>query len=657
MALSPAADGDIIDDEKPHRASESSVSTTTLGSASLQNLDAAAVTRSQKGAGETEKDGVARPRSDHAADDVGASAAAPQAAARSDDAPPANPGQDGGGARAPEDQRTTLQTSLIMISLCLSVFLAALDVTIVTVAVPRISSDFDSTAGYTWVGSAYLLANAAAAPSWGKISDIWGRKPVLLTAVGVFWVGSLLAGVSVSMGMLIVGRAIQGIGGGGILILVNICISDLFSMRRRGLFLGIISLVWALAGGFGPVLGGVFTQQATWRWCFYINLPISGCAMVILFFSLHLHNPRTGVKEGLAAIDWLGSLTIVGGTLMILLGLEFGGVTFPWASPTVICLIVFGAVLVGIFFLVELRVAKFPVIPLRIFKQPSNLAVVGLSACHGFVFISASYYLPLYFQGVLGADPLLSGVYVLPFTFVMGAAAAVTGFVIKKTGKYVPCIIFGFVFMTLGYGLFINLDPYENWAKIVIYQIILGLGVGPNFQSPLIALQTTVQPKDIASATATYGFVRQVATSMSVVIGGVIFQNEMQKQYPTLLDQLGPDIANLLSGSNAASSVEAVAALPQPQRGAAQRAYFNAIRIMFIFYVAFAGLGLVTSFFVGSRKLSKEHIEHKTGLQTLQPARGPVGDEEKRAGGDGAAEPRAREAGVQQAAETHHSKP
>lgn len=384
------------------------------------------------------------------------------------------------------------------------------------------------------------------------------------------------------------------------------------------------------------VLGGVFTQQTTWRWCFYINLPISGCAMIILFFALHLHNPRTGVKEGLAAIDWLGSLTIVGGTLMILLGLEFGGVTFPWDSPTVICLIVFGAVLVGVFFLVELKVAKFPVIPLRIFKQPSNLAVVGLSACHGFVFISASYYLPLYFQGVLGADPLLSGVYVLPFTFVMGAAAAVTGFVIKKTGKYVPGIIFGFVFMTLGYGLFIDLDPYENWAKIVIYQIILGLGVGPNFQSPLIALQTTVQPKDIASATATYGFMRQVATSMSVVIGGVIFQNEMQKQYPDLIDQLGPDVAGLLSGSNAASSVEAVAALPQPERGIAQRAYFNAIRIMFIFYVAFAGLGLIVSFFVGSRKLSKEHTEHKTGLQTLQPARGPAADEEKATAGAGA---------------------
>lgn len=152
----------------------------------------------------------------------------------------------------PEAGRTKLQTALIMISLCSAVFLAALDVTIVTVAIPTISDDFNSTAGYTWIGAAYLLANAAAAPSWGKFSDIWGRKPILLSAVGVFWVGSLLAGVSVNMSMLIVARAIQGIGGGGIMNLCNICVSDLFSMRKRGMYMGMIGLVWAVAGGFGP---------------------------------------------------------------------------------------------------------------------------------------------------------------------------------------------------------------------------------------------------------------------------------------------------------------------------------------------------------------------------------------------------------------------
>jgi MFS family permease len=171
----------------------------------------------------------------------------------------------------PEATRTTVQTVVIMLSLCASVFLAALDTSIITTALPTISQHFQSSAGYTWIGSAYLLACAASTPSWGKFSDIWGRKPILLCAASIFFVGSLLAAVSVSIGMLIVARAIQGIGGGGIIILANICISDLFSMRKRGMYFGIIGIVWAFASAVGPILGGVFTEKVSWRWCFYIN--------------------------------------------------------------------------------------------------------------------------------------------------------------------------------------------------------------------------------------------------------------------------------------------------------------------------------------------------------------------------------------------------
>jgi len=171
----------------------------------------------------------------------------------------------------PEDTRSTLETVVIIASLCASVFLAALDTTIITTALPTISEYFHSNAGYTWIGSAYLLANAASKPSWGKFSDIWGRKPVLLVACAVFFIGSLLAAVSNSIGMLIAARAIQGIGGGGLIILVNICISDLFSMRKRGAYFGIIGMVWAFASAIGPILGGVFTEKVSWRWCFYIN--------------------------------------------------------------------------------------------------------------------------------------------------------------------------------------------------------------------------------------------------------------------------------------------------------------------------------------------------------------------------------------------------
>lgn len=171
----------------------------------------------------------------------------------------------------PEASRTTFQTFVIMSSLCASVFLAALDMSIITTALPTIARHFNSSSGYTWIGSSYLLAVAVATPSWGKFSDIWGRKPILLGAAIIFFVGSALCGAAVSIGMLIAARAIQGVGGGGLIILVNISISDLFSMRNRSTYYGIIGMVWAFAGSIGPVLGGVFTEQISWRWCFYIN--------------------------------------------------------------------------------------------------------------------------------------------------------------------------------------------------------------------------------------------------------------------------------------------------------------------------------------------------------------------------------------------------
>ena len=313
----------------------------------------------------------------------------------------------------PLEKQSTAKKAIIMSALGTAVFLAALDVTIITTALPTISEHFHSSSGYTWIGSAYLLANAASTPSWGKISDIFGRKPVLLTANLVFLVGSLVAALSNSIGMLIAARAVQGMGGGGLVTLVNICISDLFSLRSRGAYFGIIGGVWALASAIGPVIGGVFTEKVSWRWCFYINLPLDGLALIIIFFFLDLKTPKTPLLEGLKAIDWLGSLLVVGGTLMFLFGLEYGGVTYPWSSAIVVCLLVFGVFTLGLFFINEWKFAKYPVMPLQIFKYSSNCAALGVVFVHGAVFIAGSYYLPLYFQAVRGATPLLSGVYIL----------------------------------------------------------------------------------------------------------------------------------------------------------------------------------------------------------------------------------------------------
>lgn len=529
-----------------------------------------------------------------------------------------SPSPGGPEASDPEAGRTKSENILIMSALCLALFLAALDTTIITTAVPTIATEFNSSQGYVWIGTAYLLGNAAFVPTWGKISDIFGRKPVILAAAVIFWIGSLLCAVSTGMTMLIAARAIQGIGGGGLIVLPNIAISDLFSIRNRGMYFGILGMVWALASAVGPILGGVFTSQVTWRWCFYINLPISAVAFVILFFFLKLHNPRTPWKEGLLALDWPGSILIIGGTIMWLLGLEFGGVSFPWDSATVICLIVFGIAVVGIFIVYEWKVAQFPVLPVRLFSSRNSVAAYGVGFTHAFVFMSGSYWLPLYYQGVLGASSLLSGVYLLPYVLSLSFISAGAGVYIKKTGKYKLVIVSGLVVMVLGFGLFIDLEPRANWVKIIIFQIVAGIGVGPNFQAPLIALQTNVEPRDIGAATSCFSFIRQLGTSISVVVGGVIFNNEMESQYPKLQRELGSDLANRLSGSNAAGSVELVGSLTGEEGRVAKTAFWKSLQTMYIVYTCFAGLSLAISLLFKQVYLSKEHTEHKTGLKSLK---------------------------------------
>lgn len=520
------------------------------------------------------------------------------------------------------DQFSKGRIAIIMFSLCMALFLAALDVTIITTALPTIGQHFNaSTSGYTWVGSAYLLANAASVPLWGKLSDIWGRKPMIMFANIIFMAGSLIAALSISIGMLVGGRVVQGIGGGGLVILVNICVADLFSMRERPKWYGFLGMVWAIASGVGPVIGGGFTEGVSWRWCFYINLPLDGLSLILLFFFLKLETPKTPFMAGIKAIDWLGVLTIIGGVVMFLIGMESGGVDHPWDSAYTLCLIIFGLVTIVLFFLIEWKVAKYPVIPLRLFHDPSNLASLGVCSIHGFVFIASSYYLPIYFQAVVGASPLLSGVYLFALVLSLSFASATAGIFIKKTGLFRPPIWFGLCMMTLGYGLFIDLDPTANWAKIIIFQIIAGIGVGPLFQSPLIALQSHVKGHDIAVATATFGFVRNLATAMSVVIGGVIVNNEITKHNAYLRTVLGDQLADELTSSSFGSTTELVRRLTGDRRDAVNEAYTSSLQKMWIFYTAFAAFGIFVSLFITKKELSKQHEKAVTGIAEQERVR------------------------------------
>jgi hypothetical protein len=359
-----------------------------------------------------------------------------------------------------------------------------------------------------------------------------------------------------------------------------------------------------------------------------LTVPVAGVAAIFVFFFLKVHTPRTPIVQGLLAMDWLGTLLLVCATIMFLLGLGYGGIAYPWDSAMVVCLIIFGVVTLGAFIVVEWKFAKYPIVPMRLFSSMSNVSVFGIAYLHGAIFIANLYYLPLYFQSVLGASPILSGVYLLPVAITLCVLSSLSGYYISKSGRYRPPIYIGLIIMLLGSGLYIDLKPYTSWPRIIIYQIISGLGLGPVFQAPIMAIFTLTKPADIAAATTTLLFIRDIATAMSIVFGGVIFQNRMSQQSHKITAAFPPELAKEIIGGEASSALNLIPTFDKEQRKVINEVYTSSIRTEWIFYTVLAGVALLLSLLISKQVLSKEHKIHKTGLDTMEQNR--LEEEEKK---------------------------
>lgn len=305
---------------------------------------------------------------------------------------------------------------------------------------------------------------------------------------------------------------------------------------------------------------------------------------------------------------------MVSGTVLFLLGLELGGVTYPWASPTVLGLMLSGILLLSLacfhFTRPNLTRTLYPLVPIALFADRPNCAAYAVAFIHGFVLISASYFLPLYFQAVLGATPLQSGLYLLPYALSLSTTSAVAGWAIQKTGSYLWLIISAMALTVLGFGLLIDLGPAPTTtssliAKAVIYQLLAGAGIGPNSQATLIAIQTAISAEDTGAATSTFVFARQLATAISIVVGGAVFSAEMQRQSASLAAELSPEVAEMLAAHYAAANAERIARVAGREGWVARQAYDLGLRSMRVVYAAFAGAGLVLSVFIRHRRLAE----------------------------------------------------
>ncbi|KAL1947356.1 hypothetical protein VTO73DRAFT_14317 [Trametes versicolor] len=410
--------------------------------------------------------------------------------------------------------------------------LSALDVTAVSTVLPTITHDLDGDNDFVWIGAAYGLASTAALPLCGRLADVFGRRPIMLMAVAFFFVGSALCGSARSMRIIIVARTIQGIGGGAINTMFSIILSDLVPLVERGLFQGLVVIAWAFAAAIGPVVGGSLAQNASWRWLFYINLPLAGIAFALVAVFLRVRTPEGTIREKLGRLDGTGNFLIIAGTTLALIALTWGGISYPWTNAHVLAPLILGGALIAAFLAYEMSVPQEPTVPLDILKNCTSFGGFLSTFVHGIVSISLIYYFPVYFQACKLSSPGTSGVQVLPTAAFTSVAAVTCGITVKKTGMYRPINYLGWVMTTVGLVLLSTLKADSGKAEWAAYQVIAAIGIGLNWVAVVFPILAPLPVARGAPALAFYNFLRTFAQTWGVTISATILQNELKRKLP-----------------------------------------------------------------------------------------------------------------------------
>ncbi|KAI8982712.1 iron permease [Trametes punicea] len=480
---------------------------------------------------------------------------------------------------------------LSFLAVVVSNFLSALDMTAVSTAVPTMTNDLHGGDNFVWVGSAYGLASTAILPFSGRLSDVFGRRPIMLISIAIFFIGSALAGSAKNMNWLIAARTVQGVGGGGITNLASIILADLVPLAERGTYQGMLILVWAFAGAIGPAIGGAFAEDATWRWLFYLNLPLSGISFILVALWLRVRTPEGSMREKLARIDWLGNLIIIAGTTLALLALTWGGIRFPWSSAHVLAPLIIGLILILVFFIYENFVPKEPTTPLDILQNRTALSGNLATFLHGIITMSTMFYLPVYFQACMAATPINSSVKMLATTLVCAPISLVCGGVVKRMQKYRPANYVGWTLMLIGFGLFTLLkadSPTSMWAG---FQVITAAGIGIIWSATVFPILASIPVHRFAAALAFYTFLRSFAQTWGITISATILQNELKKHLPTDFAARFPDGIEI-----AYAAIPLIPSLPEPLRTEVRVAFATSMSTVWKVMTGLAGAGFLTLF-------------------------------------------------------------
>ncbi|KAJ7284548.1 MFS transporter [Mycena rebaudengoi] len=498
---------------------------------------------------------------------------------------------------------------LLTVALCLSVFLVALDNTIIATAIPKITDQFQSLDDVGWYGSSYLLATAATQLLFGKFYTFLPIKWVYIAAVTIFEVGSALCGAAPNSEALIVGRAIAGLGSAGIFTGALIIIAHSVPLSKRPLFTGLIGAMYGIASVAGPLMGGAFTDKVTWRWCFYINLPIG--AVTLFFMAFFFKMPKSAdakpqsmtLMERINLFDPWGTLVFIPAIVSLLIALQWGGTKYEWKNGRIIGLFVTFGVLFAIFIGIQIWKQDAATVPPRILKQRSIWASAWYALCMGASFFILVFYIPIWFQAIKGVSAVQSGIRNLPMILSLVLASIVAGGIITVTGYYTPFLYASSVLMAVGAGLLATLKVDSGPARWIGYQIVFGLGVGLGMQQPMIAAQTVLELADVPVGTSIIIFTQTLGGALFISVGQNVFTNKLVSGLISKVSSLNPDIVLGAGATSIRSAVDPIFLAD------VLVVYNQALISAFYVSVAMAGLSIVGSLAVEWKSIKGKDIQ------------------------------------------------